>query len=65
MNSATDMWPDVFHSASGKPGHNISDHHYMLEAQGTVEGFDYLLMITSNFLKTCYVLPLNLNCRFY
>ncbi|MEO5890304.1 MAG: GMC family oxidoreductase [Ferruginibacter sp.] len=40
MNSATDIWPDGLGSASGELGHNIMDHHYMLGAQGTVEGFE-------------------------
>jgi len=40
MNSATDVWQDGLGSASGELGHNIMDHHYMLGAQGTVEGFE-------------------------
>ncbi|MEO7767888.1 MAG: GMC oxidoreductase, partial [Ferruginibacter sp.] len=40
MNSATDIWPDGLGSASGELGHNIMDHHYMLGAQGTIEGFE-------------------------
>lgn len=40
MNSATDVWPEGLGSSSGELGHNIMDHHYMLGAQGTVEGFD-------------------------
>ena len=39
MNSATDVRPDGLGSSSGELGHNIMDHHYMLGAQGTVEGF--------------------------
>lgn len=40
MNSATDIWPNGLGSSSGELGHNVMDHHYMLGAQGTVEGFD-------------------------
>jgi len=40
MNSATDIWPDGLGSSSGELGHNIMDHHYMLGAQGTVEGHE-------------------------
>ncbi len=40
MNSATDIWPGGLGSSSGELGHNIMDHHYMLGAQGTVEGFE-------------------------
>ncbi|MEO6719447.1 MAG: GMC family oxidoreductase [Ferruginibacter sp.] len=40
MNSATDVWPDGLGSSSGELGHNIMDHHYMLGAQGTVDGFE-------------------------
>ena len=40
MNSATDIWPDGLGSSSGELGHNIMDHHYMLGAQGTVDGFE-------------------------
>ena len=40
MNSATDVWQDGLGSASGELGHNIMDHHYMLGAQGTIEGFE-------------------------
>jgi choline dehydrogenase-like flavoprotein len=39
MNSATDLWPDGLGSSSGELGHNIMDHHYMLGAQGTVDGY--------------------------
>ena len=39
MNSATDIWPEGLGSSSGELGHNIMDHHYMLGAQGTVDGF--------------------------
>lgn len=39
MNSATDIWPDGLGSSSGELGHNIMDHHYMLGAQGTVDGY--------------------------
>ncbi len=39
MNSATDIWPDGLGSSSGELGHNVMDHHYMLGAEGTVEGF--------------------------
>ncbi len=39
MNSATGIWPDGLGSSSGELGHNIMDHHYMLGAQGIVEGF--------------------------
>src|SRR5258706_1410946 len=40
MNSATDIWPDGLGSSSGELGHNIMDHHYMLGAQGTVDGYE-------------------------
>jgi len=39
MNSATDVWPDGLGSSSGELGHNVMDHHYMLGAQGTVDGY--------------------------
>jgi choline dehydrogenase-like flavoprotein len=40
MNSATDIWPGGLGSSSGELGHNVMDHHYMLGAGGTIEGFD-------------------------
>ena len=40
MNSATDIWPDGLGSSSGELGHNIMDHHYMLGAQGTFDGYE-------------------------
>ena len=40
MNSATDVWPNGLGSSSGELGHNVMDHHYMLGAQGMVEGFE-------------------------
>jgi choline dehydrogenase-like flavoprotein len=40
MNSATDIWPNGLGSSSGELGHNVMDHHYMLGAQGMVEGFE-------------------------
>jgi choline dehydrogenase-like flavoprotein len=40
MNSATDIWPGGLGSSSGELGHNVMDHHYMLGAQGLVEGFE-------------------------
>ena len=40
MNSATEIWPDGLGSSSGELGHNIMDHHYMLGAQGTFEGYE-------------------------
>ncbi|MEP7230806.1 MAG: GMC family oxidoreductase [Ginsengibacter sp.] len=40
MNSATDVWPDGLGSSSGELGHNIMDHHYMLGAQGLIEGYE-------------------------
>jgi len=39
MNSATDVWEGGLGSSSGELGHNVMDHHYMLGASGTVEGF--------------------------
>jgi choline dehydrogenase-like flavoprotein len=39
MNSATDIWPEGLGSSSGELGHNIMDHHYMLGAQGSVDGY--------------------------
>jgi choline dehydrogenase-like flavoprotein len=40
MNSATDIWPGGLGSSSGELGHNIMDHHYMLGAQGTINGYE-------------------------
>jgi choline dehydrogenase-like flavoprotein len=40
MNTATDIWPDGLGSSSGELGHNVMDHHYMLGASGTVEGYE-------------------------
>src|SRR5450432_4205474 len=40
MNSATDIWPDGLGSSSGELGHNIMDHHYMLGAQGSFDGYE-------------------------
>lgn len=40
MNSATEIWPEGLGSSSGELGHNIMDHHYMLGAQGLVEGYE-------------------------
>lgn len=40
MNSATDIWPQGLGSSSGELGHNVMDHHYMLGAQGIVEGYE-------------------------
>jgi choline dehydrogenase-like flavoprotein len=40
MNSATDVWPGGLGSSSGELGHNVMDHHYMLGAQGMVEGYE-------------------------
>ena len=39
MNSATDIWPEGLGSSSGELGHNIMDHHYMLGAQGSIDGY--------------------------
>lgn len=39
MNSATDVWPDGLGSSSGELGHNVMDHHYMLGAAGTIDGY--------------------------
>jgi len=40
MNSATDVWPDGLGSSSGELGHNVMDHHTMVGASGTVEGYE-------------------------
>ncbi len=40
MNTATDIWPEGLGSSSGELGHNVMDHHYMLGASGTVDGFE-------------------------
>ncbi len=40
MNSAKDIWPEGLGSSSGELGHNIMDHHYMLGAEGTIEGYE-------------------------
>jgi choline dehydrogenase-like flavoprotein len=39
MNSATGIWPEGLGSSSGELGHNIMDHHYMLGAQGSIDGY--------------------------
>jgi len=39
MNSATDVWEGGLGSSSGELGHNIMDHHTMLGATGTIEGY--------------------------
>jgi len=40
MNSATDIWEGGLGSSSGELGHNIMDHHTMLGATGTIEGYE-------------------------
>ena len=40
MNTATEIWPEGLGSSSGELGHNVMDHHYMLGAQGTIEGYE-------------------------
>jgi len=40
MNSATEIWPEGLGSASGELGHNVMDHHYMLGAEGRIEGYE-------------------------
>jgi choline dehydrogenase-like flavoprotein len=40
MNSATDVWSGGLGSSSGELGHNVMDHHYMLGAQGLIEGYE-------------------------
>ncbi|CAN5672290.1 GMC family oxidoreductase [soil metagenome] len=40
MNTATHVWPDGLGSSSGELGHNIMDHHYMLGAQGVMDGYE-------------------------
>ena len=40
MNTATEIWPGGLGSSSGELGHNIMDHHYMVGAAGTVEGYE-------------------------
>jgi len=40
MNSATDVWEGGLGSSSGELGHNIMDHHTMLGATGTIEGYE-------------------------
>jgi len=40
MNTATDIWPGGLGSSSGELGHNVMDHHYMLGAAGTMEGYE-------------------------
>ena len=39
MYSATGVWPGGLGSSSGELGHNVMDHHYLLGAQGTVDGY--------------------------
>jgi choline dehydrogenase-like flavoprotein len=40
MNSATEVWDGGLGSSSGELGHNIMDHHYIVGAMGTVEGYE-------------------------
>ncbi len=40
MNSASDVWEGGLGSSSGELGHNIMDHHYLVGAMGTVEGYE-------------------------
>jgi choline dehydrogenase-like flavoprotein len=40
FNSATDIWPGGLGSSSGELGHNAMDHHFRVNASGTVEGYD-------------------------
>ena len=40
MNTATDIWPEGLGSSSGELGNNAMDHHYMLGASSTIEGFE-------------------------
>jgi len=40
MNSATDVWPGGLGSSSGELGHNVMDHHYMIGASGTIDGYE-------------------------
>jgi len=40
MNTATDVWPGGLGSSSGELGHNVMDHHYMIGASGTVDGYE-------------------------
>ena len=40
MSTATDIWPGGLGSSSDQLGHNVMDHHYMLGAAGTVEGYE-------------------------
>jgi choline dehydrogenase-like flavoprotein len=40
FNSATDIWPGGLGSSSGELGHNLMDHHFRVNASGTVEGYD-------------------------
>jgi len=40
MNSATDVWEGGLGSSSGELGHNIMDHHYLVGAMGTIDGYE-------------------------
>lgn len=40
FNTATDIWPGGLGSSSGELGHNAMDHHFRVNASGTVEGYD-------------------------
>ena len=40
FNSATDIWPGGLGSSSGELGHNLMDHHFRVNATGTIPGFD-------------------------
>jgi choline dehydrogenase-like flavoprotein len=40
MNTATDVWPGGLGSSSDELGHNVMDHHYMLGASGTIDGYE-------------------------
>src|SRR5439155_8797943 len=38
LRSATDVWPGGLGSSSGELGHNLMDHHFLVGAQGRIEG---------------------------
>ena len=40
FNSATDVWPDGLGSSSGELGHNLMDHHFRVNASGTIPGYE-------------------------
>jgi choline dehydrogenase-like flavoprotein len=40
LRSATDVWPGGLGSSSGELGHNLMDHHFIVGAQGRIDGME-------------------------